>query len=134
MPNIRKEPSPISGSQRAAEVNDSFLHIPGYADDSMLSVVRYVSTVQASLRKCDYDEFMAELGAADKAAKDPSQGPAARVQKIKEHRQKALDKLEGFPELEAGFDGFIASAKSLRRQQEVSTSKGSSSEEKDSDS
>lgn len=77
---------------------------------------------------------MAELGAADKAAKDQSLGPAARIDKIKEHRQKARDKLTDFPELSAGFDGFLANAKALRRQQEVVPHKeGSSSEDKDSD-
>lgn len=29
------------GSQRAAEIHDAMLNIPGYADDSMLFVVRY---------------------------------------------------------------------------------------------
>lgn len=156
MPNVRKEPEQESGMKRAADMADSFLAVPGYADDSMLSVIRYVSKVnvsqanalastgsfrpvankpgrhhQSSLRKCDFDEFMHELSEMDKAANHtPAETPAARVEKIREHRTKARGKLEEFPELAAGFDQFLASTKALHRQQKgaAKQEEGSSSE------
>jgi hypothetical protein len=49
MPNVRKEPEVESGMKRAADFQEGFMGVPGYSDDSLLSVVRYVSQVQVSL-------------------------------------------------------------------------------------
>lgn len=35
--------------KRAADFQEGFMGVPGYSDDSLLSVVRYVSQVQVSL-------------------------------------------------------------------------------------
>ncbi|KAL7951309.1 hypothetical protein V8C42DRAFT_339281 [Trichoderma barbatum] len=55
--------SSAEGSQRATEVTSAMLNIPGYADDTMLFMLRYGSMAQETLRKVDWDEFMARLTA-----------------------------------------------------------------------
>ncbi|KAL6692823.1 hypothetical protein J3F84DRAFT_382416 [Trichoderma pleuroticola] len=54
------------GSQRASEVNSAMLNVPGYADDTMLFMMRWGSLAQATLRKVDYDEFLVRLSALNK--------------------------------------------------------------------
>ncbi|EHK23375.1 uncharacterized protein TRIVIDRAFT_220647 [Trichoderma virens Gv29-8] len=51
------------GEQRASEVNSAMLSVPGYADDTMLFMLRWGSTAQATLRKVDYDEFQVRVSA-----------------------------------------------------------------------
>ncbi|KKP05623.1 hypothetical protein THAR02_02264 [Trichoderma harzianum] len=58
--------SSTGGSQRASEVNSAMLNIPGYADDTMLFMMRWGSLAQATLRKVDYDEFLVRLSALNK--------------------------------------------------------------------
>ncbi|KAK4069747.1 uncharacterized protein Triagg1_6877 [Trichoderma aggressivum f. europaeum] len=77
--------SSTGGSQRANEVNSAMLNIPGYADDTMLFMMRWGSLAQknkeadvvleslrhspgnqATLRKVDYDEFLVRLSALNK--------------------------------------------------------------------
>lgn len=70
-----------------------------------------------TLRKCDFDEFMTELKNIEDATKAPAETPAARIEKIKEHRAKAMVKIAEFPELTAGFETFMTNSKRLRRQQ-----------------
>ncbi|KAK0764731.1 hypothetical protein N5P37_002198 [Trichoderma harzianum] len=55
--------SSTGGSQRASEVNSAMLNVPGYADDTMLFMMRWGSLAQATLRKVDYDEFLVRLSA-----------------------------------------------------------------------
>ncbi|KAL7958374.1 hypothetical protein V8C34DRAFT_283191 [Trichoderma compactum] len=55
--------SSTGGSQRANEVNSAMLNVPGYADDTMLFMLRWGSLAQATLRKVDYDEFLVRLSA-----------------------------------------------------------------------
>ncbi|OPB36817.1 hypothetical protein A0O28_0058970 [Trichoderma guizhouense] len=55
--------SSTGGSQRASEVNNAMLNVPGYADDTMLFMMRWGSLAQATLRKVDYDEFLVRLSA-----------------------------------------------------------------------
>ncbi|KAK0388071.1 hypothetical protein NLU13_4315 [Sarocladium strictum] len=118
MPNVKKQPEPESGMQRAVDFSQSLLAVPGYADDSLLSVMRYVSKAQTSLRKCDFEEFMAELGNIETATNAATETPAARAEKIKEHRQKAFSKIEEVPELAADFNHFLMNSRRLHRQQQ----------------
>ncbi|OTA04309.1 hypothetical protein A9Z42_0048870 [Trichoderma parareesei] len=62
-------------SQRAAEITSAMLSVPGYADDTMLFMMRYGSTArtdlarpgkQETLRKVDWDEFQVRLSALNK--------------------------------------------------------------------
>ncbi|KAL6877386.1 hypothetical protein HDV57DRAFT_501249 [Trichoderma longibrachiatum] len=53
-------------SQRAAEVASAMLSVPGYADDTMLFMMRYGTTARETLRKVDWDEFQARLSALNK--------------------------------------------------------------------
>ncbi|PTB62358.1 hypothetical protein BBK36DRAFT_1185068 [Trichoderma citrinoviride] len=69
-------------SQRAAEITSAMLSVPGYADDTMLFMMRYGSLarvcllttafpasrppVQETLRKVDWDEFQVRLSALNK--------------------------------------------------------------------
>ncbi|KAL7813218.1 hypothetical protein V8C44DRAFT_327865 [Trichoderma aethiopicum] len=53
-------------SQRAAEVASAMLSVPGYADDTMLFMMRYGSTARETLRKVDWDDFQARLSALNK--------------------------------------------------------------------
>ncbi|UKZ87343.1 uncharacterized protein TrAFT101_003151 [Trichoderma asperellum] len=57
-------PSGSTGaSQRASEINSAMLNVPGYADDSMLFVMRYGALAKETLRKVDWDEFQLRLSA-----------------------------------------------------------------------
>ncbi|KAL7905600.1 hypothetical protein GGI35DRAFT_459974 [Trichoderma velutinum] len=47
----------------ANEVNSAMLNVPGYADDTMLFMMRWGSKAQATLRKVDYDEFLVRMSA-----------------------------------------------------------------------
>ncbi|KAL7932531.1 hypothetical protein V8C35DRAFT_77163 [Trichoderma chlorosporum] len=58
--------SSTGGSQRASEVTSAMLNVPGYADDTMLFMLRWGSMAQATLRKVDYDEFLVRLTALNK--------------------------------------------------------------------
>ncbi|KAJ4862095.1 hypothetical protein T069G_03049 [Trichoderma breve] len=58
--------SSTGGSQRASEVNSAMLNVPGYADDTMLFMLRWGSLAQATLRKVDYDEFLVRMSALNK--------------------------------------------------------------------
>ncbi|KAL6804349.1 hypothetical protein J3E68DRAFT_393161 [Trichoderma sp. SZMC 28012] len=58
--------SSTGGSQRASEVNSAMLNVPGYADDTMLFMMRWGSLAQATLRKVDYDEFLVRLSTLNK--------------------------------------------------------------------
>ncbi|KAK1251484.1 hypothetical protein MKX07_006963 [Trichoderma sp. CBMAI-0711] len=53
-------------SQRAAEITSAMLSVPGYADDTMLFMMRYGSTARETLRKVDWDEFQVRLSALNK--------------------------------------------------------------------
>ncbi|KAL6870363.1 hypothetical protein J3F83DRAFT_736009 [Trichoderma novae-zelandiae] len=60
---------PTGGSQRAAEITSAMLSVPGYADDTMLFMMRYGAKAQHSpgnqetLRKVDWDEFQVRVSA-----------------------------------------------------------------------
>ncbi|TFB07610.1 hypothetical protein CCMA1212_000268 [Trichoderma ghanense] len=68
-------------SQRAAEVTSAMLSVPGYADDTMLFMMRYGSTARETLRKIDWDEFQVRLSAlnAHWFASRKSSGAAAAL-------------------------------------------------------
>ncbi|KAM0254486.1 hypothetical protein ACHAQJ_006704 [Trichoderma viride] len=66
------------GTQRASEINNAMLNVPGYADDSLLFMMRYGTmakadvvlnrsgtppAIQETLRKVDWDEFQRRLHA-----------------------------------------------------------------------
>lgn len=38
---MSKQPAPDAGSKRAAEVSEAMMGVPGYADDSMMAMMRY---------------------------------------------------------------------------------------------
>lgn len=38
-----------TGAERAAEVNESFLGVPGYADDTFFFVIRYVDKAKVGI-------------------------------------------------------------------------------------
>ncbi|KAK1248255.1 hypothetical protein MKX08_006475 [Trichoderma sp. CBMAI-0020] len=51
-------------SQRASEITSAMLNVPGYADDSMLFMMRYGALAkQETLRKVDWDEFQLRIAA-----------------------------------------------------------------------
>ncbi|KAL7923301.1 hypothetical protein ACQKWADRAFT_290503 [Trichoderma austrokoningii] len=49
--------SNTGASQRASEITSAMLNVPGYADDSMLFMMRYGALAKETLRKADWDEF-----------------------------------------------------------------------------
>ncbi|KAL7814867.1 hypothetical protein V8C26DRAFT_140043 [Trichoderma gracile] len=53
-------------SQRAAEITSAMLSVPGYADDTMLFMMRYGTMARETLRKVDWDEFQVRLSALNK--------------------------------------------------------------------
>ncbi|KAH0493165.1 hypothetical protein TgHK011_008084 [Trichoderma gracile] len=53
-------------SQRAAEITSAMLSVPGYADDTMLFMLRYGTMARETLRKVDWDEFQVRLSALNK--------------------------------------------------------------------
>ncbi|KAM0525314.1 hypothetical protein ACHAPE_000014 [Trichoderma viride] len=50
-------------SQRASEITSAMLNVPGYADDSMLFMLRYGASAKETLRKVDWDEFQLRISA-----------------------------------------------------------------------
>ncbi|KAL7797406.1 hypothetical protein V8C37DRAFT_309771 [Trichoderma ceciliae] len=50
-------------SQRASEITSAMLNVPGYADDSMLFMMRYGAMAEETLRKVDWAEFTVRLAA-----------------------------------------------------------------------
>lgn len=75
---------------------------------------------------------MAELGNIDKAAHGAAESPAARVEQVKEHRQKAFSKIEEFPELANEFDNFLTNTKRLHRQQKEAAKEAKASDSEQS--
>ncbi|KAH6983739.1 hypothetical protein EDB80DRAFT_691578 [Ilyonectria destructans] len=124
MPNVRRPEGPASGSKQevpesgakqAAEVNESHLGVPGYTDDPIFSYIRYSDKAERSLRKCDFEEFKAELIAFINLYNEAAGGAAEGVEKMNEHKQAAFSKIEGFPELVADFDQFLTASKVVMR-------------------
>ena len=71
-----------------------------------------------TLRKCDFDEFMAHLYTLHEtwcASAESLGGPAARAEKAKEHKEKAKELIKDHPELLKGFDNFVDNSRMVSR-------------------
>lgn len=71
--------------------------------------------LKRSLRKCDFEEFKAELIAFINLYNEAAGGAAEGVERMNEHKQAAFSKIEGFPELVADFDQFLTASKVVMR-------------------
>jgi hypothetical protein len=113
--------SAAAAAQRANDFNNSFMGMPGYADDSMFFVLRYGHQAETTMSKAEYQGFMADVHEYNKAVLHPDQTPAegegfqdsvaARSQNLKELREKALAWVKSYPSLERDFDRFTQSAR-----------------------
>ncbi|KPM40206.1 hypothetical protein AK830_g6350 [Neonectria ditissima] len=105
------------GSQRAADFHNAMLDLPGYADDSMFFVVRYLSTQK--LRECDHDEFIKCFQELNKLWSEKQtafpEGSASRYGRAQELKQQALEMIKDYPDLVRDFDRFTTNGRALMR-------------------
>ncbi|KAK2594304.1 hypothetical protein QQS21_008010 [Conoideocrella luteorostrata] len=107
-----------SGTQRATEVTEAMLAVPGYADDSMFFTIRYGHKAKETLRKCDFDQFietvnkMTELWAkSGSGGSIVGQSAEERYAKMAGLKAQALDIIKDFPDLVRDFDRFQSSSR-----------------------
>ncbi|KAK7416726.1 hypothetical protein QQX98_005052 [Neonectria punicea] len=107
------------GSQRAADFHNAMLDLPGYADDTMFFVVRYVNSVKQNLRECDHEEFMTCIHELNKLWSESQaafpEGGASRYERAQELKQQALEKVKDYPDLVRDFDRFTTNSRALMR-------------------
>ncbi|KAH8729823.1 hypothetical protein BGZ61DRAFT_586316 [Ilyonectria robusta] len=118
MVGTNKSGEDAEGSKRAADFHNAMLGT-GYADDSMLYVVRYVNSVKQKLRECDADEFMRCFGELNRlwseTQPEAPEGAASRYEKARELKQQALETIKDCPDLVRDFDRFTTNGRVLMR-------------------
>ncbi|CAH0030335.1 unnamed protein product [Clonostachys rhizophaga] len=100
-----------AGFKRANEISSSMLGMPGYADDSMLFVVRFANKLKTRLSQRDHDQFWKSLDAMTKASARPAEefgGVEGRAQHVSELRQATLESVKDYPDLVQEFDHFCS--------------------------
>ncbi|KAH7175355.1 hypothetical protein EDB81DRAFT_750905 [Dactylonectria macrodidyma] len=108
------------GSKRAADFHNAMLTQPGYADDTMFFVVRFMNTVKQKLRECDAEEFFEcyhqfnILWGESQEAEAPG-GSASRYERQQELRSRALEKIKDYPDLVRDFDRFLTNGRAVIR-------------------
>ncbi|CAM1502495.1 Fc.00g044790.m01.CDS01 [Cosmosporella sp. VM-42] len=118
MANLNKNDDENGGVKRATEFHDAMLGVPGYADDSMFFVVRYVAQAKESLRECDFDEFMKTFGELERVCTEEANEAAdgvSRYEKAQALKQKALEVVKDCPDLVRDFDRFTMNARAASR-------------------
>lgn len=130
---------------RAAEVSDSMLGMQPYADDSMFFIMRYADKAKASctyptfpnrlsrarlsqsltrresqktMRSKDHAQFMEAIQGMMELWRKPAEavgGAQERARKAAELRQRSLDLVKDFPELERDFDRFVTASRATMR-------------------
>ncbi|PNY25171.1 Uncharacterized protein TCAP_04895 [Tolypocladium capitatum] len=96
------------GSKRAAEVSEAMLGMPGYADDSMLFVVRYSEKAKACR---PLPHLWVKSGGGGHTPQPGS--PDERYARSAELRAHALDIVKDFPDLLRDFDRFTAACQAV---------------------
>ncbi|KAH6880752.1 hypothetical protein B0T10DRAFT_463823 [Thelonectria olida] len=110
-----------AGSKRATDFHNAMLGLPGYGDDSMMYILRYVVQVKQKLRQCDFEEFMKyfnQLGSlwpeANQEAAEP-EGGNSRYERAQELKRLALGKIQDHPDLVRDFEQFASSGRAVTR-------------------
>ncbi|KAF7540792.1 hypothetical protein G7Z17_g12097 [Cylindrodendrum hubeiense] len=105
------------GSKRASDFHNSMLGMPGYADDTMFFVVRYV--MSQKLRECDAEEFekySTELNILwSEAQPEAPEEDASRHERLQELKQQALEKIKDYPDLVRDFDRFTTNSQAVSK-------------------
>ncbi|KAH7157355.1 hypothetical protein B0J13DRAFT_541595 [Dactylonectria estremocensis] len=108
------------GSKRAADFHNAMLSQPGYADDTMFFVMRFMASVKQKLRECDSEEFFEcyhqfnKLWGEGQEPEAPG-GSASRYERQQELRGRALEIIKDYPELVRDFDRFLTNGRSVFR-------------------
>ncbi|KEY75161.1 hypothetical protein S7711_10487 [Stachybotrys chartarum IBT 7711] len=100
------KPKPDPGALRARDMNQIYLNIPGYADDSMLFVIRYGA--KAELSKADLEAFRGSMGELLALARRTDLDAIQRAARAKEVREAILERIKYAPELVRDVDQFFA--------------------------
>ncbi|KFA80053.1 hypothetical protein S40288_10653 [Stachybotrys chartarum IBT 40288] len=99
---------PDPGALRAKDMNQTYLNVPGYADDSMLFVIRYGAKAEEELSKADLEAFRGGMGELLALPRRTDLDAIQRAARAKEVREAILERIKYAPELVRDVDQFFA--------------------------